>query len=76
MIRLIYISSNHGDWCGIYLDDRLYTEGHSIPVWEWLEIIKTLLIDTTEQYEVDGDWVGWRGSFPQTFSEIPKDMFV
>lgn len=74
MSKLTYISSSHGDWCGIYVDDKLYTEGHSIPVWDWLEIIKTLLINTTKQYEVEGDWlIEEGGCFPQSFGDIPLE---
>lgn len=74
MTKLTYISSSNGDWCGIYIDDKLYTEGHSIPTWEWLQIIKTLLIDTTKEYEVDGDWLEEGGKLPQSFGDIPEEM--
>ena len=73
MSTLSYVSSSNGDWCGIYVDGQLYTEGHSITVWEWLQIIKTLLIDTTKEHEVDGDWLEEGGSFPQSFSDIPSE---
>lgn len=73
MRTLSYVSSSNGDWCGIYIDDNLLIEGHSIPVHEWLQIIKTLLIDTTKEHEVEGDWLEEGGSFPQSFSDIPSE---
>lgn len=75
MSTLTYISSSHGDWYAIYIDNKLYTEGHSIAVWEWLHIITTHDIKSAVQYEVNGDWLEECGSFPARFDEIPEEMY-
>ena len=73
MSSLIYISSSNGDWCGIYVDGQLYTEGHSIAVLEWLDIVENQSTFKTQNLEVEGDWLEEGGSFPQSFSDIPSE---
>lgn len=79
MTTLTYISSSHGDWCAIYIDNDLQCEGHSIPVHDWLNIIETWNIGRTIQLEIRtdvlGDWLERCGSFPATFEDIPKACF-
>lgn len=76
MTTLTYISSSHGDWCSIYIDDLMYTEGHSIPTNDWLAIIQTWDIGVTKQLEVCGEWLDGCGSFPLKLSDIPFDYVV
>lgn len=76
MSKLVYVSSTHGDWSGIYVDNQLDYEGHSIPVWGWLNYIKMQEITEVEEYEVSGEWMEDLGSFPQLFDDIPKEKSV
>lgn len=77
MTKLTYVSSSHGDWCGVYVDDILQTEGHSIPIHEWLDLIDTWNFnESSQQLEVDGEWLEESGSFPTFFSDIPEEKFV
>lgn len=73
MSDLSYVSSSDGDWCGIYIDDTLYTEGHSITVWDWLHIVENHTIFKTQSLDVDADWLEEGGCFPQSFSDIPSE---
>lgn len=70
---LTYISSPHGDWAGIYIDNDLQCEGHSIPVHDWLLLIETWNIGRTRQLEVNGEWLEECGSFPTSFNDIPQE---
>jgi len=72
MTTLIYVSSSHGDWCGIYLDGLMHTEGHSIPVHDWMDLLQNHDVQQTEQYEVDGEYLEF-GGLPEAFTDIPKD---
>lgn len=76
MSKLSYVSSSNGGWSGIYIDNQLDYEGHSIPVWVWIDLFN--LSDVTEavQLEVEGDWLEGDGSFPQNFKDIPEDKVV
>ena len=76
MTTLTYISSSHGDWCAIYVDDKLHVEGHSISTWDWLHIIENMDIQWTKQLEVDGGWLEGCGTFPLKLSDIPYDYIV
>lgn len=76
MTTLTYISSSHGDWCAIYVDDKYYAEGHSICVWEWLHVMTKYDIKSAIQLEVDGEWLEGCGSFPLNLSDIPFDYVV
>lgn len=78
MSKLTYISSSHGDWCGIYIDNNLYTEGHSIPVHDWLYLIGEYgaKINDTEDCEVEGEYLDDCGCFPKFLADIPKDVFI
>lgn len=35
-------NTHGGDWAQLWVDDRLYYEGHSIPEHIWLEVIAKL----------------------------------
>lgn len=76
MNKLTYVSSSNGAWSGIYIDNKLNYEGHSIPVWVWLDLFNLNSVSEAIQLEVDGDWLEEGGSFPQNFKDIPKDKFV
>lgn len=75
-MKLTYVSSTHGDWSGIYVDNKLDYEGHSIPVWVWLDLFNLSGVTETVQFEVDGEWLEEAGSFPQNFKDIPEDKFI
>lgn len=75
MTTLTYISSSHGDWCAIYIDDKLHVEGHSIDTWDWLWIAKLGTITETKQLEVNGEWLEGCGTFPASFKDIPEEMY-
>lgn len=76
MATLTYVSSAHGDWCGIYIDNKLQVEGHSIPPHEWLELIEKWNIGRTKQFEVCGDWLEEYGSFLKNLSDIPSEKLT
>jgi len=61
----IRISIAQGDdWVGVYVDGKKEFEGHSIPDFEWIDIIRKHfhedLID--ESYEIDPEWLEDHGS--------------
>ena len=56
--------ANGDDWVGVYVDGRLEYEGHSIPDFEWLNIIKKHFHEDliTDEYEIDPEWLYDHGS--------------
>lgn len=75
MTTLTYISSGYGDWCAVYIDDKLHVEGHSISTRDWLYLLKLGTIKKTKQLEVDGNWLEGCGTFPASFRDIPEEMY-
>jgi len=63
------------DWIGIYVNDKLVYEGHSIYPTQLLDILKKHA-DAGFNYEAvecDDDWLAKRGNLPQNFNEVKRD---
>jgi len=43
-----YVSNESGDWTGIYIDFRLKYQGHSIPDFIWIDILREMSNDYTK----------------------------
>ncbi len=76
-----YVSSSHGDWVGVYLNGKLYDEGHSIPVHTWLDLLSEVAEEnsanlSTMQFEVGGEWLESCGNLSEFFSDIPKEQLA
>lgn len=64
-----------GDWEGIYVDDYLFSEAHSLDGETYLKLINDhyLVFDGTyEVYYTVGDWLYERGNLPTMFKHIPE----
>jgi hypothetical protein len=62
-----YVTCESGDWCGLYINGKLVTQGHSIGTREILE----LLLDNvylTEYTDADMEEMG--NSFPSDESDL------
>lgn len=71
MTTLTYIASSHGDWCAIYVDSKLFTEGHHIPVHDWLDLMQNHDVQWAKSLEVCGDWLEDEGGlFPKNLSDV------
>lgn len=59
-----------GDWEGIYIDDKLQLEGHSIQTAEAMKLtIENEVTDLTV-YEIDQEYMEELGSLPKSFSQL------
>lgn len=74
--KVIVVNSSHGDWSGIYLDNELWTEYHSLHTNDWAEIINNHHLESVDVIEVDGEWLEESGNLPQNFNGIPQEKFV
>ena len=77
-MKLTYVTNEYGEWCGVYIDNDLYTEGHSISTWDWLYLIEKYgaEINDTQQREVCGEWLEGCGNLPQKLADIAEEVFV
>ena len=54
------------DWCGLYKNGKLVTEGHSIKLTDFAKIIG---IDLEVKW-INQDWLENRGCLPKELSEV------
>ena len=74
--KVIIVNSAHGDWSGIYLDNELWTEDHSLHTQDWAELINNHHLESVDVEEVDGEWLEESGGrLPQHYQDIPMDNF-
>ncbi len=65
----ITLVSNGDDWAGLYVDGKLFTEGHSITA---RDLVNAAGIEA-DHIDVTTDWLGGTVSnLPAQLSEIPK----
>ena len=75
--KLVYISNESGDWCGLYVDNELQVQGHSIPYFTWIELINTFWnFNQALYYEVADSYLEDVGDLPKKFSDIPNEEIV
>lgn len=73
--KLIYVSAD--DWCGVYIDDELRYEGHSIPPHTWIELISShKYIDECKSYHLNNEYMEDVGELPVRFKDIPKEAIL
>lgn len=61
------------DWSGLYIGDRLVTEGHSVTALDALEAVATLLGGfAIETVEADQEWLESEGSLPAALVDVRR----
>lgn len=56
------------DWKGLYIDGKLFMEGHELTIYDVLDAI-----DVKYKYiEPDLDWLAHNGSLPEKLSDVKK----
>lgn len=74
--KIIVVNSSSGDWSGIYLDNELWTEHHSLHTCDWAELINNHHLESVDVKEVCGEWLEESGGrLPQHYQDIPMDNF-
>lgn len=75
-VDLIIVSSECGDWYGLYVNEKLEKEGHSIGDNDWINLIIKYkhFSGNIDKFEVSDDFCEELGSFPEKFEEIPKNF--
>lgn len=63
-----FVNADCGDWTALYLDGRMIYEGHDLPAWKLLEILKCNVRPTievpVEEYNID--------NFPELLEDLTK----
>lgn len=68
------------DWSGVFVDDELFTQDHSIRDDRWADLLDVAWRRGKRDqnleiawWEIDYYWLENQGRFPSFFSDIPKD---
>lgn len=77
-MRVTIISSEDGDWSGVYFDNLLKTEGHSVRHDELLDelILSKKIVTSWKSKTVFNDFLEESGSLPSELSLIPDSEYV
>jgi hypothetical protein len=66
-----YVSAD--DWAAVYLGNEMFYEGHSIPHFVWLDLLRKVGASTDDRFAEDDvaySWADELGRFPATFEEF------
>lgn len=67
--QLVHVMGD--DWCGLYLNGVLKTEGHSMSFSDIMEVVSEAgSIDYWTTLEADLDWLADEGSLPPALGEV------
>lgn len=58
------------DWVGVYVDNKLVTEGHDLDAFEAIDIVFQYSVTECEKQFVDLDWLADRGNFPELLEDV------
>ena len=58
------------DWEGIYIDDKLQLEGHSIQTPDAMKLTIENEVTELSVYEIDQEYMEELGSLPESFSQL------
>lgn len=66
------VTSLDGDWVGVYLNGEIETQGHSIGIWELVDILKTITGVGAKRQDFDFESAGL-GTLPARYGELPQE---
>lgn len=73
---IMIISDPGGDWEGLYIKGKLYTEGHTIPRWEFVKALEKAGVmkkNSIDEAECDEDWISKIGTLPKKIEDVVMD---
>lgn len=68
MVKMTFARAD--DWVGIYVDDALITEGHSIYAEAAARIAIEHDAEVVESRDVDLDWIHYMGNLPALIEDV------
>ena len=70
MAKIVYVDTEDGDWCGLYVDGELFEEGHEIPRQIWIQLLESLGHETETW---DGtEYAEKTGGLPKSLDELSE----
>lgn len=68
--RIVFASSEDGDWIGLYIDGVLVDEGHSIPAERAVDYVLGALGHDVSDGRSCGAWLSDDGHLPRTLEAL------
>jgi hypothetical protein len=63
---ITFVVAPGGDWEGLYIDDKLVIQNHSL---DWQQVLEALKIKY-ECFEADEVWMAESGALPENFNDV------
>ena len=67
---VITFVSNYDDWEGVYIDGKLFEEGHDA---DWLRVLEHLGHRIADSIYADTEWLQARGSLPKDIKDVKRE---
>lgn len=71
-MKIDVVDDISGDWTGIYVNNNIYYQGHSVPHYIWMELLEKSGNEINDYNEWPGEDYG---QLPTTFEEV-KEQFI
>jgi len=76
MLEIKYVRCD--DWKGLYVNNKLNMEGHSLLLFDIMKMLKDCVENALytfyyNEYYVDDNWMEDQGSYPLVFTDIPEE---
>ena len=65
-----FVIAQADDWVGIYVDEVLIEEGHSVPLFAALKTALDTEVESVEEKWVNQQWIELNGSLPRDMSDV------
>lgn len=75
-----FIKCDGDSWEGLYINNKLILENHSLDVYEVLKAIQGNYMwadkPIVSMFFIDDEWMGDKGNLPDDFMSIPKEKLM
>jgi hypothetical protein len=62
------------DWIGLYFNDKLVSQGHSLNVWDVLKLLQDEAIYCRDYIHADMDWMIQTGHLPNHLDDVVRQV--
>jgi hypothetical protein len=60
------------DWVGIYFNDTLVSQGHSLNIWDVLNLLQDEVVECRDYIHADMDWMATIGHLPNRLDDVVR----
>jgi hypothetical protein len=60
------------DWVGLYFNDTLVSQGHSLNIWDVLNLLQDEVVECRDYIHADMDWMATIGHLPNNLDDVVR----